>query len=127
MKKLKMKLNAFFRRIYGLDDLNKVLLAVALLLSVLATVLKSLIFELLYFAVFIYMLFRFFSTKKFARSEENRRFRGFIRLWQQKWKQRKTHRVFRCSGCGQLIRVPKGKGRIETSCPHCGKKENHYS
>ena len=31
-----------------------------------------------------------------------------------------TYRVFGCPGCSQLLRVPKGNGRIEITCPRCG-------
>ncbi len=35
----------------------------------------------------------------------------------------KTHRIFQCPQCGQKVRVPKGKGKIEITCPNC---RNHF-
>ncbi len=37
----------------------------------------------------------------------------------REWEQRKTYRFFSCPQCEQRVRVPKGKGRIEITCPKC--------
>ncbi len=34
----------------------------------------------------------------------------------------KEHRIFRCPGCDQRVRVPRGRGKIEITCPRCGQK-----
>lgn len=31
----------------------------------------------------------------------------------------KNHKIFQCGKCGQMIRVPKGKGKIAITCPNC--------
>ncbi len=31
----------------------------------------------------------------------------------------KQHRYFRCPGCKRTLRVPRGRGKIKISCPHC--------
>ncbi|NLD19282.1 MAG: hypothetical protein GX663_03410 [Clostridiales bacterium] len=30
-----------------------------------------------------------------------------------------NHKILRCPGCGEKLRVPKGKGKIRIKCPHC--------
>lgn len=32
----------------------------------------------------------------------------------------KEHRIFRCPDCNQRVRVPRGRGKIEITCPRCG-------
>ena len=32
----------------------------------------------------------------------------------------KEHRYFRCPNCGQYLRVPRGKGKINVNCRNCG-------
>lgn len=37
----------------------------------------------------------------------------------RKPKSDKNHKIFQCGKCGQMIRVPKGKGKIAITCPSC--------
>ena len=32
----------------------------------------------------------------------------------------REHRIFRCPSCDQRVRVPRGRGKIEITCPRCG-------
>lgn len=34
----------------------------------------------------------------------------------------KEHRIFRCPNCDQRVRVPRGRGKIEITCPRCSHK-----
>ena len=35
------------------------------------------------------------------------------------WRERKTHRYFKCPNCKTMVRVPKGKGKIVITCTRC--------
>ena len=38
------------------------------------------------------------------------------------WKERKTSAFLKCPNCGQILSVPKGKGKIRVTCPKCHAK-----
>lgn len=44
------------------------------------------------------------------------------RTAQKMWKQRKTSHFLKCPSCGQILSVPKGKGKIRVTCPRCHAK-----
>ena len=123
------KIKNFFYRVavnsYGLDDLNKTLFGISFGLSILQLFVRNYVIYILQMITWILFMFRFFSKKKYARSEENRKFRRFFKYYKLKLANRKTHKVFKCSKCGQFIRVPKGQGKIETTCPSCSNVDVH--
>lgn len=49
----------------------------------------------------------------------------FVNLQRLKYEQRNEYKIYSCKGCGRNIRVPKGKGKIEVTCPVCGLKKIH--
>lgn len=116
-----------YRRSYGMDDLNKLLIILYFGSSVINLFVKNMIVYWLGFAFFILFLLRYFSSNKVARVEENRTYRKFIKYIKLKWQYRKTHRIYICKNCKQLIRLPKGQGKIESTCPTCGRKEIHHT
>ncbi len=44
------------------------------------------------------------------------------RTAQKMWRERKTTRFLKCPNCGQMLSVPKGKGKIRVTCPTCHAK-----
>jgi hypothetical protein len=77
-------------------------------------------------AIIIWETFRMLSRNIPKRYSENLKFldmtaglRRAMRLNRRKFDDRKTYRYFKCPGCGQEVRVPKGKGRIRITCPKC--------
>ena len=49
--------------------------------------------------------------------------RAEIKLLGNKIRDRKTHKYFKCKSCKTVLRVPKGRGKIEVTCPKCKMKE----
>lgn len=78
-------------------------------------------FVITWVAVF-YSLFRFCSKDVHRRREENQKFLREIEFFKLRISMRKTHKIYRCKGCGRKIRVPRGKGKIEITCPLCNRK-----
>ena len=87
----------------------------------------SAVFSAAALALLIWCYVRIFSRKVAARSEENRkylsyrnRFFGSFRLLKSCFRQRKEYAFFRCPSCREVVRVPRGKGKIRITCPRCG-------
>lgn len=44
------------------------------------------------------------------------------RTTKRMWTERKVTKFLKCPTCGQILSVPKGKGRIRVTCPKCRTK-----
>lgn len=111
---------------YGQDSLNKFLLAGALAAMVLSLFTGWDILYLFALAALAYTYFRIFSKNYTKRYAENQIFlkstegiRRFFSTQKNVMGQRKTHHIYKCPGCGQKIRVPRGKGKVAVRCPKC--------
>ena len=118
---------------YGNDKLNQFMMAVFLGCAVLnlfvrnayaSTVLNS--WEcLLILLVYIRMFSRNIS-KRYAENQKylalENRLRRFFGQKRYLMQQRKEYHIYKCPGCSQKIRIPRGKGKIEIRCPKCGTK-----
>ena len=114
---------------YGNDELNTALLMAFFVLWILSLITGVRFFYTLGVIALIYELFRMMSRNHMKRSQERLwymkqvdKVKRFFRQIKQRWSQRKTHKFFKCKQCGVTIRVPKGKGQIEITCPKCGNK-----
>lgn len=125
-EKIAGKMRQWAQGRYGNDELNTAayILSVVLLLLSCFERLRLLIFPA--FALMIWTCFRCWSRnlyKRGAEREKYMKFTGGIRSWfrlqKDKWRDRKTYRYFRCSSCGTVMRVPRGKGKITIHCPKC--------
>ena len=125
MDKIKMFWKRFMDGRNGVDECARTCLIAALFLYLAAYILNMGILHLLFWAAFIYGLFRVFSRDRDQRLKENLKFLSYVQLIKMNFQQRKTHRIFMCSRCGKMVRVPKGKGKIEITCPVCGNKMIH--
>lgn len=112
---------------YGMDDFSKFLVIVAAVFCVFNLLTHSRIFYLLAIVLLVYAYCRIFSrnhTKRYGENIRYMRYRDKVtRIFNREksyMKQRKTHHIYTCKGCGQKIRIPRGKGKIEITCPKCG-------
>ena len=113
---------------YGNDRFNQFLMMAALVF-LLISLFGPNIFYIAAIGLMGYAYFRMFSRKIYAREAENRRYlekearvRAFLAGKKREAVQRRTYRIYKCPGCRQKIRVPKGHGKIEITCRKCGTK-----
>ncbi len=120
---------------YGNDELNRLLSIVTLVLLILALVLtrvETVLGSVLWVCgviVLIVSYYRMFSKDIAKRSAENQKFQSY-RYRQAVKKQRikeraeqsKDYKFFKCPKCGVLNRIPRGKGKIQITCPKCGEQ-----
>lgn len=122
----------FLRRLmygrYGSDALNQFLMVIALVLLIPWFFTHWAIFSILILALIILIYCRMFSRNIYKRSAENQKFLAWFAPIQRKLAGRKmqmqdkAHRYYKCPSCGRTLRVPRDRGRIEITCPHCKRK-----
>ena len=106
---------------YGTDKLNTAILTLGLVLCLISMFLRvpsvNLILTGGSYALMIWAIFRTLSRNTYKRYQENRKFlQIFGRL------KDRQHRYFDCPKCRQMVRVPRGKGKIAITCPKCREK-----
>ena len=125
LRQFSSKLSAFLRGFmagrYGTDRLNMVILCAGLVASLLSVWSQSrglnLIFFLLSYGLMIWAIFRSLSRNTYKRYLENRKFLQLINRVKDR-----QNRYFDCPKCRQVVRVPRGKGKISITCPRCKEK-----
>ena len=129
------KFNKFMQGRYGVDELSRFTMGVVLALIILTMFVNIVnrsvgsVLDFLGIAAIVYAYFRIFSRNIQQRYAENQKYLQMtsklrLRFNKEKnlMKQRKTHHIYACPGCGQKIRIPRGKGKIEIECPKCHTK-----
>ena len=123
--RLRWNIQKFMQGRNGVDELNRALAFGVLAIYLVAALFQSAILDAVAFVGMVYYLYRTFSKKLYVRREENRKFVTWLETTRIKMEQRKDYKIFKCKGCGRNIRIPRGKGKIEVTCPMCGKKTIH--
>ena len=129
------KFNKFMQGRYGVDELSRFTMGAALVLIILTMFITMFnrnlgsIFDFLGIAAIVYAYFRIFSRNIQQRYAENQKYlqmtsKFWLRFNKEKnlMKQRKTHHIYSCPGCGQKVRIPRWKCKIEIECPKCHTK-----
>ncbi len=111
---------------YGYDQLSKLYLGVAMVCLVFSTFIRIPIVHLLSVLLLGYSLYRSFSKDIAKMSAQNQRYLNWryqrvVKYANAKkhWAQRKEYRFYKCPGCRQKVRVPRGRGKIAITCPKC--------
>ena len=119
--KFKTGLRRFMAGRYGTDRLNMVILCAGLVLVIIYGLVPNAALKLILWAasygLMIWAVFRSLSRNTYKRYQENRKFSQFF----DRLKDRE-HRYFDCPKCRQVVRVPRGKGKISITCPKCKEK-----
>ena len=120
-----MKIAYGYRRFmegrYGTDRLNMTILTAGLVLCIVSMFFRiplvNLVLTLLSYVLMFWAIFRTLSRNTYKRYQENRKYlQIFDRL------KDREHRYFDCPKCRQLVRVPRGKGKLAITCPRCREK-----
>lgn len=123
---MREKLVRFMYGRYGVDKLSKHMVTAGLVLCIVSLFLGGDLFYLMAIALFVYGYFRIFSKNHAKRYKELYAYEKFLskvkkypEQWKREAKQRKDYRIFKCPGCRQKIRIPKGRGNVEIRCQKC--------
>mgnify|MGYP003371666118 FL=1 len=122
-------LQNFMRGRYGVDQLSIFLLVIYIVVTLLTGFFQLPLLSYASLAILIWCWFRILSRKTYKRSKENTTFLRMVfpitsryRSLKKRFRDRKTHKYYRCPNCKQELRVPKGKGEITITCPKCKTK-----
>lgn len=111
---------------YGVDEYSKFLIVTSLIFILLANITNLSLFSILGLGLIVYSYVRVLSRKPSKRWRENQGYlkkkRAVVKkfnAFKNQWNQRKQYRFYKCPSCNQKIRVPKGKNKINITCPKC--------
>ncbi len=123
------KIQQFMIGRYGADQFTLFLLIFSVVFTFLGNF-KPIRF--LYFvgvAIMMYAVFRALSKNYEQRRKElnwylrwSEKPKAELKLLGNRFRDRKTHKYFKCKACKTVLRVPKDRGKIEITCPKCRAK-----
>lgn len=114
---------------YGIDECTQALMIAGCVLVVIHFFIGSSLISLLSLLCFIVGIARMLSRNYSARRRELEKYQQIMekpkawwRLTNKRYENRHTTMYFKCKGCGTILNVPKGKGKLLVTCPKCGTK-----
>ena len=122
------KIRQFMVGRYGNDFLNTVLFISGAVISLVCSLFRVPLGNLISFIPYGIAVYRMLSKDYSKRSAENAKFlemskpgRDFLMKKFRQF-QDKEHRDYNCPKCHNTLRVPRDRGKIKISCPHCGRE-----
>lgn len=105
----------------GFDAFCRGLLFLAMILIIADIFIPGRIVRYIGLAIMFYSYFRAFSRNIARRSAENSWYISCVELPLQSYmrRDRKNYKYFKCPSCEQVLRAPKGRGRIRVTCSRC--------
>lgn len=114
---------------YGVDQLSNLILILSIILMIIGGTGKIQLLNYIGMALLLYNYYRVFSKDLNRRYQENMVYlrytnnvRSKVNGLKNRLKQSRTHKFFKCPSCSKQLKVPKGKGKINITCPHCKEK-----
>ncbi|MCM1115492.1 MAG: hypothetical protein NC397_08370 [Clostridium sp.] len=131
-RNLGYKLQRFMTGRYGIDQLWRALLIFYLILIVITNIVYRFskagyyALSVASFALIVFAIFRVLSKNIEARRMENQKWlqmtfktKQWFKVQKEKFQQRNTHKFVKCNKCKMTLRLPKHKGKLNVTCPHC--------
>lgn len=124
--RVRNRMQGFMAGRYGVDQLSRVFLGITMGCLVISLFTKLPFFYMIGLAFLIYSYYRMFSKNISKRYAENQKFLNWRynlavkrNKSRMRWEQRKIYRYYKCPGCKQKVRIPRGKGKVAITCPKC--------
>lgn len=106
---------------YGVDRLNMVILMSGMVAALASTLLRrtivGMVLWLFSYGCMFLAIFRLLSRNTYKRYQENRRYLTLRDRFRDR-----QNRYFSCPNCRQVVRIPRGKGKVAITCPKCRKR-----
>lgn len=125
-QKIKAALAKFIQGRHGTDNLGMFTLVTGLVLSLVSMFTGSGILSAIGLLLYIVTLFRMFSRNNEKRQAENRKYidltggwKTKFQQWKNRMKNRKTYKYFKCPKCKAMLRLTRGCGEKDVTCPRC--------
>jgi hypothetical protein len=118
---------------YGSDSLERFLIFGGLALDILGMLLNNGILIIIADAFLLIAIFRMMSRNTVKRSIENDKYESISLIPRRHFKAmkmsagNKTDRYYVCPSCHQIVRVPRGHGKVTITCPKCRKEFDRRS
>ena len=124
---MREKFRQFMIGRYGTDGLNQFLSFASIVMLLLSLLTRFSLFTWVGAVLLALCYYRSLSRNISKRTDENYRYYAIkdrvdskFRGLKKQWANRRVYHYYRCPQCHQKLRVPRGRGRIQISCPRCG-------